>query len=575
MAVFLGEDDSVKLGDFGLSKAMASHDLASTYVGTPYYMSPEICAAERYGWHSDVWAMGCILYELCQGRPPFDARTHFHLVQKIKDGRFDPLPSMYSEDLRNVIASCLQVNPAKRPTTKDIVNLPIVRLVRGQRETLKLGRTLKAKENLMAQKVAEAEALLAKSNAEKVQEAQELKSKLSGQIREEVRSEVEAEVGNRLRREWEVKARLEIDKYTSAEENRLQGIFESEVEKRVKLEVTKHVESLRNSSKGSSDSSQKVPMSSIATADTPPTDISVHLSSMTFESPLPSINAPAERKSTRTPFARAQTQIDSPMDVQMVSPSPMSVCASLSLSPRRAEASKNGRNLFAVNAAGAGARDIWQPQTVSGINSETEDEEDELPELPSPTRPPRNTTVAGAKDPFKTAVPAGRPALRRQNTLPANVVAQQPTLFPGNTGKHNETSKMHSPTSPTRRPYQRPLQKAITTANINGEDMMKAVTQKNMLAVHPASNNAVSAAPTSMVTSTTGGRTLIDLNNNMKVVAATPALNSAPAFPEPHSKPVTRAFDMEERPAAVWDPDKDDMPSPFLARKRPVGLGVR
>ena len=46
--VFLGEDNSVKLGDFGLSKMIKSHDFASTYVGTPFYMSPEICAAEKY-----------------------------------------------------------------------------------------------------------------------------------------------------------------------------------------------------------------------------------------------------------------------------------------------------------------------------------------------------------------------------------------------------------------------------------------------------------------------------------------------------------------------------------------------
>ncbi|KAG9681299.1 kinase-like protein, partial [Aureobasidium melanogenum] len=46
--VFLGEGNAVKLGDFGLSKIILSHDFASTYVGTPFYMSPEICAAERY-----------------------------------------------------------------------------------------------------------------------------------------------------------------------------------------------------------------------------------------------------------------------------------------------------------------------------------------------------------------------------------------------------------------------------------------------------------------------------------------------------------------------------------------------
>jgi NIMA (never in mitosis gene a)-related kinase 2 len=52
--IFLGEDQAVKLGDFGLSKLMQSHDFASTYVGTPFYMSPEICASEKYTHHSDI-----------------------------------------------------------------------------------------------------------------------------------------------------------------------------------------------------------------------------------------------------------------------------------------------------------------------------------------------------------------------------------------------------------------------------------------------------------------------------------------------------------------------------------------
>src|SRR5438552_18476365 len=94
--VFLGADNSVKLGDFGLSKIMQSHDFASTYVGTPFYMSPEICAAERYTLKSDIWSLGCIIYELCSREPPFNAKSHFQLVQRIKEGKIAPLPAVYS-----------------------------------------------------------------------------------------------------------------------------------------------------------------------------------------------------------------------------------------------------------------------------------------------------------------------------------------------------------------------------------------------------------------------------------------------------------------------------------------------
>ena len=101
--VFLGDDNSVKLGDFGLSKILQSHDFASTYVGTPFYMSPEICKAEQYGPHSDIWALGCIIYEMCAKQPPFNAKTHFDLIQKIKSGRYPDIPACYSAELRKVI----------------------------------------------------------------------------------------------------------------------------------------------------------------------------------------------------------------------------------------------------------------------------------------------------------------------------------------------------------------------------------------------------------------------------------------------------------------------------------------
>jgi serine/threonine protein kinase len=99
--VFLGSgNNTVKLGDFGLSKLM--------HVGTPFYMSPEICARERYTLQSDIWGVGCVMYELCQKQPPFNA----HAKTPVRLGKFPPLP-----DIKNVIASCLQVNPDRRPET--------------------------------------------------------------------------------------------------------------------------------------------------------------------------------------------------------------------------------------------------------------------------------------------------------------------------------------------------------------------------------------------------------------------------------------------------------------------------
>ncbi|KAF2211510.1 hypothetical protein CERZMDRAFT_4395, partial [Cercospora zeae-maydis SCOH1-5] len=128
--VFLGENNSVKLGDFGLSKIIASHDFASTYVGTPFYMSPEICAAERYSHHSDIWSMGCIIYELATRQVPFEARSHMELVLKIKKGYIKPLPSQYSPDLTDVISWCLKTDPRQRPDCAQLLGVANIKVAR-------------------------------------------------------------------------------------------------------------------------------------------------------------------------------------------------------------------------------------------------------------------------------------------------------------------------------------------------------------------------------------------------------------------------------------------------------------
>merc|ERR1719181_2156922 len=71
---FLTKNGDLKVGDFGIAKVLSctiAH--AKTHIGTPYYLSPEVCQEKPYAWASDVWAMGCILYELIVHKVPFDA----------------------------------------------------------------------------------------------------------------------------------------------------------------------------------------------------------------------------------------------------------------------------------------------------------------------------------------------------------------------------------------------------------------------------------------------------------------------------------------------------------------------
>jgi NIMA (never in mitosis gene a)-related kinase len=82
--VFLMDNNMVRLGDFGIAKVLDhTFESAKSVVGTPYYMSPEVCQSKPYNSYSDVWALGCVLYELCTLCHAFQADNMLHLVVKI------------------------------------------------------------------------------------------------------------------------------------------------------------------------------------------------------------------------------------------------------------------------------------------------------------------------------------------------------------------------------------------------------------------------------------------------------------------------------------------------------------
>ena len=647
----------MKLGDFGLSKIMSSHDFASTYVGTPFYMSPEICASERYTLFSDIWGLGCIIYELCTKEPPFNARSHLELIQKIKSGKFAPLPSFYSQELQNVISMCLKVNPNHRPDTAHLLNLPIVKLMRKAQEVTRIGQ----------------KAVLEKEQALKMLE--ETKIKLAETERKTI--EMHDTVDASLRREWEVKARLEIDRQVKTEIEALRDTFEIEVNKRVVAELERRLLSIgqngqsidelssqsdKNTTQDSSSSPRSstpelkehisIPTVSQSTAASANDDFpsSTDISSLSLESPLESKASSAAtsnrtnldaakpaKRSGRTPFTRARTMfaapsevntIPSPTDIEMVDPSPMSIDR-LGLSPRRNGAGymlqapdppRARGNIFAavsrrLDPISATSDDEDSDGNVSPTPANTsrtstsahssvnedvsDDDQDNIDDVPTPSRPGPTTNLARAHlksalppfnassgDPFKPAA-RPRPGISRQKTMPVpqrnNTAGVRPSIFEP-TSRPTDTRPAPAipvvATSPSRPKSSNGNNAAAVAENGSPTRHGNATssqqqTQQQQQQQQPK-KNVDEELLKRMHQKKLRGRTLVELAQER--VGPMGKAMSSPAKDREMERVREVGVREDGRPGvglierekpsfvAVWDPERDEMPSPFLVR---------
>ncbi|KAF5287799.1 hypothetical protein FQR65_LT12167 [Abscondita terminalis] len=120
------QSDVVKIGDFGISKILQNDTKTQTFIGTANYLAPEMCHGKPYNTKSDIWSLGCILYELCALERMFDGPVA-NVVYSISTGRKKLInPSYYESAVQYLVEVMLQVEPANRPDTISLMKFPIL-----------------------------------------------------------------------------------------------------------------------------------------------------------------------------------------------------------------------------------------------------------------------------------------------------------------------------------------------------------------------------------------------------------------------------------------------------------------
>lgn len=120
--IFVTSNKILKLGDFGISRKLShENEFATTGIGTPQYLSPEMCQSQPYNYKSDIWSLGCVLYEMCALEAAFSGNDLGLLVSKIIKGAYKPLPGHYSDALKDLVKVLLRPVPERRPSAEQLL----------------------------------------------------------------------------------------------------------------------------------------------------------------------------------------------------------------------------------------------------------------------------------------------------------------------------------------------------------------------------------------------------------------------------------------------------------------------
>ena len=114
-----------KIGDMNVSKVVKEKVLM-TQTGTPYYASPEVWNDKPYSYKSDLWSIGCVIYELCALKPPFKGKDLDELYINVCKGKVERIKKIYSDKLWKMILMLLQVDVNKRVNCDQFLNHPMI-----------------------------------------------------------------------------------------------------------------------------------------------------------------------------------------------------------------------------------------------------------------------------------------------------------------------------------------------------------------------------------------------------------------------------------------------------------------